>query len=66
MSPEAPAPEDAEQAKRRRFVDDAVHSLGMEGLTVEPEVLSDADDYVRGTITIDAFLARINARYRLG
>lgn len=51
------------QAERARRVEEAVHSIRMEGLDVSPEGAADAAAYVAGTITLDEYGRRTRARY---
>lgn len=62
QAPEHAAPEDAAQAERRRFVEDAVHSGEMEGLPVTSAFDADAAAYVNGTITLEDLGGRVRAR----
>ena len=47
-----------ERLRRQSHVDNAVHSLALEGLTVTGEDIAFAAEYVDGTITIDEFVDR--------
>jgi len=50
---------------RQRSVHEAEHSGEMEGLHVDSDTSSDADDYVAGRIDSDELVARARARYGL-
>lgn len=52
-------------ARRRRVVEEAIHSGEMEGLTVSVKGRQDADEYVAGRIDSDELVARARARYGL-
>ena len=54
-----------DRAERQRRVEDAIHSNEMEGLHVNADTLTDADDYVAGRIDSDELVARARARYGL-
>jgi hypothetical protein len=56
----------AAHAVRERAVEDAIHSASMEGLTVTPATRADADEYAAGAIDVDEFIARVDARHRVG
>jgi len=61
---------DAEQfardvTARRRAVEEAIHSGEMEGLSVGPETLEDAQKYINGEIDTDELVRRTRARYGL-
>ena len=51
------------EAVRARQVEEAVHSIRMEGLDLSPEGAADAADYVAGTISLDEYGRRTRARY---
>lgn len=52
-------------AERERIVAEAVHSVEMEGGRVDPDTLTDAQEYVAGRIDSDELVARTRARYGL-
>lgn len=54
-----------ERIRRQSHVDNAVHSLVLEGLTVSGEDITFAAEYVDGTITVDEFVDRGLARLAL-
>jgi uncharacterized protein YegP (UPF0339 family) len=47
-----------ERLRRQRHVDNAVHSLALEGLTVSDEDIAAAAEYVDGAITAEEFVER--------
>ncbi len=49
--------------ERARRVEEAVHSLRMEGLDLAPEDAADAAEYVAGRISVDEYGRRTRARY---
>ena len=49
--------------ERAASVAEATHSAGLEGLTVSPASLADAQEYVRGDIDVDELGRRVRARY---
>ena len=51
------------EAERARQVEEAVHSVRMEGLDLAPEDSADAAEYVAGRITLDEYGRRTRARY---
>lgn len=51
------------EAERARQVEEAVHSVRMEGLDLAPADAADAAEYVAGTITLDEYGRRTRARY---
>jgi hypothetical protein len=51
------------EAERARQVEEAVHSVRMEGLDLAPEDAADAAEYVAGRITLDEYGRRTRARY---
>jgi len=51
------------EAERARQVEEAVHSVRMEGLDLAPEDAADAAEYVAGRITLDEYGSRTRARY---
>jgi hypothetical protein len=52
----------ADRERRQQTVDNAVHSLAMEGFAVTGEDIEAAAEYVDGSITLDEFIARGPAR----
>lgn len=50
---------------RAEFVEAAIHSGEIEGLTVSAATLADADSYVAGIIDSDELVDRVRARYGL-
>lgn len=50
---------------RAKYVEAAIHSGEIEGLTVSAATLADADLYVAGTIDSDELVYRVRARYGL-
>ena len=48
---------------RAAFVAEATHSAELEGLTVSPASLADAQEYLRGDIDVDVLVRRVRARY---
>jgi hypothetical protein len=51
------------EAERARQVEEAVHSVRMEGLDLSPAAAADAAEYVAGRITLDEYGRRTRARY---
>lgn len=51
---------------RAQFVEAAIHSGEIEGLTVSDAALADADSYIAGSIDSDELVDRVRARYGLG
>lgn len=51
------------EAERARQVEEAVHSVRMEGLDLCPADAADAAEYVAGTISLDEYGRRTRARY---
>ena len=51
------------EAERARQVEEAVHSVRMEGLDLSPAAEADAAEYVAGRITLDEYGRRTRARY---
>jgi hypothetical protein len=49
--------------ERAAAVAEATHSAELEGLTVSPASLADAQEYVRGNIDVDELGRRVRARY---
>jgi len=49
--------------ERAASVAEATHSAELEGLTVSPASLADAQEYVRGNIDVDELGRRVRARY---
>ena len=54
-----------DRAARERAVSEAVHSAGMEGLTLSDEALADAELYVVGEIDVDELIQCTHVRYGL-
>lgn len=50
--------------KRQHAVDDALGSQRIEGVSPSPDVLRDAERWVKGELTIDQALTNVLARYR--
>ena len=55
-----------EQTARRAVVESALASQRMEGLEPEPQVLEDAQKWVRGEISISQAIADFKARIQNG
>ncbi|MFT3799197.1 antitoxin VbhA family protein [Microbacterium sp.] len=55
----------AERAEREKAVEQATHSLAMEGLTPSEESQQDDADYIAGKIDSAELVARARARYGL-
>lgn len=51
------------RAERARIIEEAVHSIGMEGLELAAVDAADAAEYVAGRITLDEYGRRTRARY---
>lgn len=51
------------ETERARQVEEAVHSVRMEGLALSPAAAADAAEYVSGRITLDEYGRRTRARY---
>lgn len=51
------------EGERARQVEEAVHSVRMEGLALSPAAAADAAEYVSGRITLDEYGRRTRARY---
>ncbi len=51
------------EAERARQVEEAVHSVQMEGLDLAPADAADAAEYVAGRITLDEYGRRTRVRY---
>jgi len=51
------------EAERARQVEEAVHSVHMEGLDITPADVGDAAEYVAGRISLDEYGRRTRARY---
>lgn len=51
------------EAERARQVEEAVHSVRMDGLDLAPEDAADAAEYVAGRISVDEYGSRTRARY---
>lgn len=50
---------------RRRLMEEAIHSGEMEGAYVSEEFREDADEYVRGEISIEDLMMRTKRRWRV-
>ena len=50
---------------RAQYVEAAIHSGEIEGLTVSDATRTDADSYIAGTIDADELVDRVRARYGL-
>lgn len=50
---------------RAQYVEAAIHSGKIEGLTVSDATLADADSYIAGNIDSDELVDRVRARYGL-
>lgn len=48
---------------RKRLIDEAVHSGEMEGAYVSAEFREDADEYVKGDISIEELMRRTKRRW---
>lgn len=57
------APTSTSLVDRARQVDEAVHSIRMEGLDLAPEDAADAAAYAAGQLTLDEYGRRTRARY---
>lgn len=55
----------AEHEERSRRVAVSAHSARMEGLTVSPATLVDADEYIAGQVTTGEMVRRLMDRYGL-
>lgn len=53
----------AGEAERAVVVEEAVHSVEMEGLDVTPETAADAADYVSGRISVAELVERVRVRH---
>ncbi|WP_293955000.1 hypothetical protein [uncultured Corynebacterium sp.] len=53
------------QAQRSDWIDQANHSLYLEGLLTSNEYKGDADSYVAGTISADQLVEKTRARFGL-
>lgn len=51
------------EVERARQVEEAVHSVRMEGLDIAPSDASDVAEYVAGRISLDEYGRRTRARY---
>lgn len=56
-------PTSTTETARARQVEEAVHSVRMEGLDLTPAGAADAAEYVAGRITLDEYGRRTRARY---
>lgn len=50
---------------RRRLMEEAIHSGEMEGAYVSDEFREDADEYVKGDISIEDLMKRTKRRWRI-
>lgn len=50
---------------RRRLIEEAIHSGEMEGAYVSEEFREDADEYVKGNISIEDLMKRTKRRWRI-
>ncbi len=50
---------------RKRVIDEAIHSGEMEGAYVSAEFCEDADEYVKGEITIEELMTRTKRRWAI-
>ena len=48
---------------RKRAIDEAIHSGEMEGAYVSAEFREDADEYVKGEISIEELMTRTKRRW---
>ena len=48
---------------RKRLIEEAIHSGEMEGAYVSAEFREDADEYVKGEITIEDLMRRTKRRW---
>lgn len=48
---------------RKRVIDEAIHSGEMEGAYVSAEFREDADEYVKGDISIEELMTRTKRRW---
>ena len=53
-------------AERARHVAEGIHSAEMEGLSLSPAMLADAELYIAGHIDADQLVERTRQRYGLG
>ncbi len=53
-------------AERARQVAEGIHSAEMEGLSLSPAMLADAELYIAGDIDADELVERTRQRYGLG
>ena len=51
---------------RKRVIDESIHSGEMEGAYVSAEFREDADEYVRGHISIEELMRRTKRRWEPG
>lgn len=54
-----------EQTMRGTWVNEAQHSVFLEGLSVSRELVDDTDDYIVGQISADELVAQTRARFGL-
>lgn len=57
------SPTSTSEAERARQVEEAVHSVQMEGLALDPADEADGAEYVAGRITLDEYGRRTRHRY---
>lgn len=57
------SPTATSEAERARQVEEAVHSVRMEGLDLAPADATDAAEYIAGRISLDEYGRRTRARY---
>lgn len=50
---------------RKRLMEEAIHSGEMEGAYVSAEFRADADEYVKGDISIEDLMTRTRRRWRV-
>lgn len=50
---------------RKRLIEEAIHSGEMEGAYVSAEFRKDADEYVKGEITIEDLMRRTKRRWNI-
>lgn len=53
-------------AERARQIAEGIHSAEMEGLSLSPAMLADAELYIAGDIDADQLVERTRQRYGLG
>lgn len=57
--------EDIAQEKRRRIMEEAIHSNEMDGAYVSTEFREDAEEYVKGDISIEELMTRTKRRWNV-